>query len=242
MKNLILSRPLVAIDTETTGLLPDGRVVELGAHKVRPDGSTADLFGRLDPGVPIPAAATAVHGITDEHVRGNLMWADIWPTLVTFCDDCDVLGFNLLAFDALIIRGECERAGLDAGELFRARSLIDPMLIFHHQVFAGDYPPRGQGTLRAAVRHYLGREHVGAHGAEADARAALEVLDAQVVAHDLPRTVPELNQWPFEPRELFPAPAAAPEPEPARLVQGRLLETHPDLHGPYGPGVGRDRP
>jgi len=40
-------------------------------------------------------------------------------------------------------------------------------------------------TLEANVQRYLGREHVGAHGAESDARAAGEVFSAQMARYGL---------------------------------------------------------
>ena len=61
------------------------------------------------------------------------------------------------------------------------------MTIFHRK------EPR---DLSAAVRLYLEREHAGAHSAEADVLASLEVLDAQLGRYeDLPRTVEELDGW-----------------------------------------------
>ena len=50
--------------------------------------------------------------------------------------------------------------------------------------------------LSAAVRFYLGRDHAGAHGAEADARATLEVLKAQMEKYpELPQTVSEMDEY-----------------------------------------------
>jgi hypothetical protein len=73
-----------------------------------------------------------------------------------------------------------------------------------------DFPPVGcpvvdscriffakeQRTLGAAVAHYCGRQMVGAHGALADTRAALDVLQAQVERYpDLPRIPEGLAAW-----------------------------------------------
>jgi DNA polymerase-3 subunit epsilon len=67
------------------------------------------------------------------------------------------------------------------------RKHVDVQRIFHRK------EPR---DLSAAVRFYLGRDHVGAHGAEADTRATLEVLKAQFAKYeDLPRNVPELDEY-----------------------------------------------
>ena len=63
----------LVIDTETTGIDPTAaRVVELAAVKFRNGEPTARHGMRLNPGIPIPNEATAIHKITDEDVRGNL--------------------------------------------------------------------------------------------------------------------------------------------------------------------------
>jgi DNA polymerase-3 subunit epsilon len=50
--------------------------------------------------------------------------------------------------------------------------------------------------LAAAVRFYLGREHEGAHGAEADVRASFEVLEAQLARYDdVPDTPEAIEAW-----------------------------------------------
>ena len=69
MKTLKLERPIAFIDVETTGTHPHSdRIVELSIFKVQPDGSKDYRSHRVNPGKPIPAETTAVHGITDEAV------------------------------------------------------------------------------------------------------------------------------------------------------------------------------
>ena len=76
LKNLKLARPIAFIDVETTGTNPNSdRVVELSILKIHPDGKEEYKSHRVNPGVPIPAEATAVHGITDTDVA----------SLPTFC-------------------------------------------------------------------------------------------------------------------------------------------------------------
>jgi DNA polymerase III alpha subunit (gram-positive type) len=63
------STPMVKIDFETTGLPPIGRAVEVGFARFE-DGKCVESYGSLiNPGCPIPAEATAIHGITDEDVK-----------------------------------------------------------------------------------------------------------------------------------------------------------------------------
>src|SRR5687767_1811426 len=65
-----LDCPLVFLDLETTGLSTShDRIVELAIIKVAPGGDVLERVRRFNPGMPIPAEATAVHGITDDDVR-----------------------------------------------------------------------------------------------------------------------------------------------------------------------------
>jgi DNA polymerase-3 subunit epsilon len=62
---------LAAIDTETTGLLPGSRMVELAVVLFDgADGRVVDTYQTLvNPGMPIPPHVTEIHGITDERVK-----------------------------------------------------------------------------------------------------------------------------------------------------------------------------
>lgn len=70
---------VILLDTETTGLEFDSsEMIELGAIALEVDrdtgaiGAVLGTFGGLEqPSVPIPAESTAIHGITDEMVKGQ---------------------------------------------------------------------------------------------------------------------------------------------------------------------------
>lgn len=69
------------VDVETTGLRPShDEIIELGLLLFAYDPACGDVIGIIDeyvgyrePSRPIPAEATAVHGITMEHVRGRVL-------------------------------------------------------------------------------------------------------------------------------------------------------------------------
>ena len=75
---LELVRPLVIFDIESTGVVPQrDRIVEIAVIKLFPDGRRQETVRRLNPGIPIPAGATAIHGITDADVADAPGFADI---------------------------------------------------------------------------------------------------------------------------------------------------------------------
>ena len=184
--HLALARPLVALDAETTGRDPAAdRLVELAAVKFLAGGSGPVTFHhRLDPGVPIPPAATAVHGITDAQVAGCPKFSEIADDLLAFLAGADLAGFNAKTFDLPLLAAELRRCG--RGLELKGVAVLDPL-----EVFFGREPR----DLAAAVRLYCGREHEGAHSAVADAVAAARVLDGQLARYpDLPRDVPGLHR------------------------------------------------
>ena len=105
--------------------------------------------------------------------------------MLDFLRDADLAGFNVTRFDVPLLDREFRDCGLDL-EL-AGRRVIDALTIFHRME---------RRDLGAAVKLYLGREHEGAHAAEADVTATAEVLDAQLARYaDLPRDVVALDRW-----------------------------------------------
>ena len=184
LKNIRLDRPLAVLDLETTGTDPKlDRIIEISILKVRPDGGHDHRTRRVNPGVPIPPQATAIHGISDDDVAGSPTFRAIAPGLVRFLDGCDLAGFNILNFDLRLLAAEFNRVGL----VFpvAGRRIIDACRIYHQR------EPR---DLTAALKFYCGLEHEGAHGAAADVLATTAILDAQVARYaDLPRTIEGLH-------------------------------------------------
>jgi DNA polymerase III epsilon subunit family exonuclease len=103
--------PFVAFDTETTGLQVSDRLVELGAVRFCGDRVEAEWSVLVDPGVPIPAAAFAVHGIHDADVAGCVRAAQILPSFLEFIDGAALVGHNA-PFDVRVLALELVRAGL----------------------------------------------------------------------------------------------------------------------------------
>ena len=183
---LRLDRPLIVFDIESTGTTPrKDRIIELAAVKLMPDGTEISKCWLMNPGVKIPPETTKIHGITDEIVKDCPTFADKADEIFVFFEGCDLSGFNADRFDIPCLEEEFARVGKNFAP--SSRRHVDVQRIYHRM------EPR---DLSAAVRFYLGRDHTGAHGAEADARATLEVLKAQMEKYpELPQTVKEMDEY-----------------------------------------------
>ncbi len=167
---LNLKRPIIFFDLETTGIdTAKDRIVEISMVKINPDGERVVKTRRINPGMHIPAEATAIHGITDEDVRECPSFAQIARSLAQFIGGCDFGGFNSNRFDLPMLVEEFMRAGVDVD--FRRCKFIDVQNIFHKLE---------QRTLIAAYKFYCDKELTDAHSAEADTLATYEVLCAQL--------------------------------------------------------------
>lgn len=186
MLSLKLDRPLIVFDIESTGVSPrKDRIIELAAVKVNPDGTEVEKCWLLNPTIPIPPETTAIHGITDDIVKDCATFADKAQEIFAFFADCDLSGFNADRFDIPCLEEEFARVGMNFAA--SSRRHVDVQRIYHRM------EPR---DLSAAVRFYLDRDHAGAHGAEADARATLEVLKAQMTRYaELPKTTAEMDEY-----------------------------------------------
>lgn len=167
---LNLKNPIIFFDLETTGTdISHDRIVEIATVKVFPDGSEECKTRRVNPGIPIPKEATAVHGITDADVANEPRFAQIAKSLAAYLTGCDLGGFNSNKFDIPILAEEFIRAGVDID--LKRKKFIDVQTIFHKME---------QRTLVAAYRFYCGKELTDAHSAAADTMATYEVLKAQL--------------------------------------------------------------
>lgn len=183
---LNLKKPIVFFDLETTGVdITHDRIVEISIIKVMPDGQEIERTRRVNPGIPIPAEATAVHGITNEMVANEPAFKQLAKSLANELTGCDLAGFNSNRFDIPMLDQEFQRAGVKFD--FSKARFVDVQTIFHKK------EPR---TLSAAYRFYCKNELDGAHSAACDTRATLEVLKAQLDHYDdLPNDIEELSKF-----------------------------------------------
>jgi DNA polymerase-3 subunit epsilon len=169
---------MVFFDLETTGTnISTDRIVEISVVKVMPDGSIdrgKPFTKRINPTIPIPAEATAVHHITNEDVADCPTFKQVAANLKKYIEGCDFCGFNSNRFDLPLLAEELIRAGVDVGFLRNAK-YVDVQNIFHK---------KEERTLVAAYRFYCGKELEDAHSASADTMATYEVLCSQLERYD----------------------------------------------------------
>ena len=183
---LQLSRPLCFFDLETTGVnITNDRIVEMAVLKVHPDGRQEEKLWLVNPEMPIPAEAAAVHGITDEKVADAPTFRQLAPEVSAFISQCDLAGFNSDRFDIPLLAEEMLRAEMDFD--LKKLKTIDVQTVFHKME---------QRTLTAALKFYCQEDLTDAHSAMADTRATFKVLEAQLARYEeLEPSVSFLNEF-----------------------------------------------
>ena len=226
VRQLKLDRPIVFFDLETTGLNTEkDRIIEIGVVRIAPFEQQISYGRRLNPRIPIPAEATAIHGITDADVADMPCFPDIAQNLFEFLQGCDLGGFNIKKFDLKVLHAEFKRVGIDFN--FENRAIIDPIQIFYQ------YEPR---DLAGAVKFYLGKNHEHGHTAKSDVEATVKVLDAMLDRYkDLPCSINDLHK-------CFVDPNAVDLEEKFLRVDGHILFNFGKYKGQQLDLIGRKDP
>jgi DNA polymerase-3 subunit epsilon len=167
---LALKNPIIFFDLETTGTnIVTDRIVQIAYHKVYTNGKEETKSFMINPEIPIPAEATAIHKITNEDVAGCPVFKEVVSEIIRDLEGCDLAGYNSNRFDIPLLAEELLRAGVDID--LSKRKFVDVQVIFHKME---------QRTLSAAYKFYCDKDLTGAHDAQADTLATYEVLLAQL--------------------------------------------------------------
>ena len=167
---LQLTRPIAFIDLETTGVnISNDRIVEIAIVKISTDGTKQVKRKLINPLMPIPAGSSAIHGITDDMVKDAPSFKQVANEVKQFLENGDLGGYNSNRFDVPMLIEEFLRAGIEFTT--DDKKLVDVQKVFHMME---------QRTLSAAYKFYCNKTLEGAHGAEVDASATWEVLEAQI--------------------------------------------------------------
>lgn len=167
-------RPLACYDIEATGVdVAKDRIVTLGIQlEFTASRQRESLLFKCNPGIEMSDEVIAVHGITNEMAAAYPTFEQQAQDIFAAVNDCDLIGFNIFNYDLPMLWEEFNRCGIewsldgvrviDAGNLFKKKE---------------------ERSLSAAVQFYLDRNHDGAHSADADVAATLDVLNAQLARY-----------------------------------------------------------
>ncbi|HGT2748147.1 TPA: 3'-5' exonuclease [Pseudomonas aeruginosa] len=109
-----LASNALILDTETTGLDGDAEVIELAVI----DCAGQTLIDTLvRPARPIPADATAIHGITDQMVAAAPGWADVRAQLLELLASGRHLVIYNASYDLRLIRQSDALHGLETPDM-----------------------------------------------------------------------------------------------------------------------------
>ena len=159
----------IVLDTETTGLDPNQghRLVELGCVELLnriPTGATFHAY--VNPERDVPAEAFAVHGLSEEFLRGHKRFHEIVDDFLAFIGDAPLVIHNA-SFDHGFLCAElkrCERA------LIARERLVDTLMLARRRHSAGPY------NLDALCARYgIDNSRRTKHGALLDAEILAEV-------------------------------------------------------------------
>lgn len=187
---------LASLDLETTGVDPlTDRVLSYALLGDRGD----DVHGLVDPGVEIPAASAAVHGLTAESLAGAPAPVEAIAAIAAWIDDLverrvGLVVFNA-AYDLTMLRAEIRRWGLEQPDWDRLL-VVDPFVV-DWGIERGGLGPRRLADVAAYYDVVLDN----AHDAAADARAARSVAyemamrHPQVAAASLDQLMQQQRAW-----------------------------------------------
>ncbi len=186
---LELTRPLVVIDVETTGLnSQEDRIIEICITKIFPNGNEETFSSLINPDISIPTESTKIHGITDKDVKDEPGFKELAQKIFDFIDNCDLCGFEI-RFDLSFLESEFKRCGIHYSNV--EKIILDVQHIYYK------LEPR---NLSTAYLKYCGKSLEKAHRANIDVTATIAVLKAQLEQNNiLPRDILDLQKFCIDP-------------------------------------------
>ena len=157
----------VVVDVETTGAkTPPGRVMEIGAYRVRSGRIVAEFETLVNPEASIPPFISRLTGITDQMVRNAPVFADVVARWLEFAGDAVLVAHNS-HFDVRVLNHEIAR-------VFPGRRMINTHLCTV-KLSRSCVPGLMNYQLHTLAEHFS-VPHPNRHRAPADARATAEIF------------------------------------------------------------------
>ena len=167
---ITIIKPIAFFDIEGTGTdVAKDRICSISILILMPDGSKVTKSAIINPEMVMSEEVIAVHGITNEMVADKPKFHQLAKGIFEFLKDCDLSGFNSNNYDIPLLCEEFLRCDIDFP--LPTTRFIDVGNIFKIK------EPR---TLTAAYKFYCGKDLEGAHNADNDVQATLEVFEAQM--------------------------------------------------------------
>jgi len=159
----------IVLDTETTGLNPLGghRIVEIGCIELDNHMVTDKTYHQyINPERDMPEEAFAVHGLSEEYLGTQPLFADIADDFLAFIGDAPLIIHNA-QFDMGFINAELARMGREAVPMARATDTV---------TMARRKFPGAQASLDALCRRFgIDNSSRELHGALLDSELLAEV-------------------------------------------------------------------
>lgn len=208
----------IVLDTETTGFEPSEghRIVEIGAVELfnhMPTGRTYHQY--INPERDMPAEAFAVHGLSEDFLRGHPVFRAVGQSFIDFVGDARLVIHNA-AFDIKFLNFELGRIGLTHLDWGR---VVDTLAMARRKF------PGSPASLDALCRRFgVDNSAREKHGALLDS----EIL-AEVYLELIGGRQPDLVLAPVASGSKGPVasdpdwrPRPRPQPLPARLTEAEL--------------------
>lgn len=178
--NLNLKKPIVFLKLATTGLdpldrkdKPGDRIIELSIIKIETDRTVKNGTRLVNPGIPIPAEASKISGITDDMVANMPTFDKMAAGLFSFIGDSDFAGFNISNFDLKFLTEEFNRAGIPF--TVYGRKIIDLSSIYNKME---------KRDFRAAAEKFAGHNlNDGPISSETSNNISVRILNGMVKAY-----------------------------------------------------------
>lgn len=159
----------IVLDTETTGFDPakGDKLVEIGCVELMnhlPTGKNLHLY--INPERPIPAEATAIHGITDDFVKDKPTFGEVVGEFMDYIGDAKLVIHNA-EFDVKFLNAELRTFGFPS---------LDPRRVFDTLKMAREKFPGSPASLDALCRRFgIDNSSRTYHGALLDSQLLAEV-------------------------------------------------------------------
>ena len=173
-------KTIIFFDCESTGLnTTTDRIIQLSLIKTDIQFNILEKKKLLlsNCGVPIHPKAFEAHGISEQDLAGKFEFKQYATKIFEYLESSDyIAGYNIKGFDIPLLYEEFVRCGI----IWNPKPIIDCCVIFKN---------REKRNLEHALKFYCGKELDGAHDAENDVIATIEVCKGQIEMYSLDKYI-----------------------------------------------------